>query len=349
MRFWMILALLSLLVLPGRVMAQQGIVVDRISSLRLNIERIEDAESAVRLHRDKVAKEHEALAVQIKEIKESMGDSVLPNFPLEAKLRKSHDLANTLTLLNRELDALERARKSKLEKLEKVYDELVEQTAKIVRTASEGKKQQLVRFLARARSERQAVRAQLSSLDDSSFRTSHGLNEKDLLASDDPDELSERADAVRDEQDKLRKELAFVDKRIKELADEARLDREMREFVGDHDIFNEDSRVVVAPSVQNDTPENDKDLDYGQIGNGRNDDPSSLSGQETSDPVSDQDAGKMVDDSEGPDALFSGGPRESSSKASQLQKRKRWIIQRLKKLQNIHDRILERMDEMEKE
>lgn len=352
MRFWYTFLFAIFLLRPSVSLAQQASgLVDRISSLRLSIERIQDAESAVRTHRDALAKQHEALARQIKDIKESMGKSVLPNFPLEAKLRKSQDLSESLTLLNRELDALNRARKKSLRQLSEVYDRLVEQTAQSARGVSGHKKQNLLRLLGRARTERKAVRVQLSD----SLALPGAIDkvdESELLASDDPEELSERADAVRDEQDKLRKELAFVDGRLKQLVDEARLDREMRDFVGDQDIFNEGSRVLVVPSASaqknegdtDNTYDNGSDLVGGQDGDDREGAPSSLS-----EPGAGGPEARLVDGAEDSGSLLSGGPKDSSSTSEKLIRRKAWIVKRLKRLQNVHDRILEHMEEIEKE
>ena len=351
MGFWVTITFSVFLLLPFELHAQEADLVDRISSLRLNIERIEDAANAVQRHRDSVSRQHEALASQIKDIKENMDNSVLPNFSLESKLRKSQELSKTLTLLNRELQALKKAKRQRLQQLDTAYTHLVDYIAKSAKTAPSDQRGQLIKLLAKARKERAAIRAQLSS-DTGPVEPEKDLDEKELLASDDPEELSERADAIRDEQDKLRKELALLDKRLRQLADEARLDREMKDFVGDQDIFNENSRVLVVPNPRNQkdsSPENNEGgLDYSgnSIGNDRDGD---VTSSQPSDDSIAGDGWRGIPDAGNDSQCLVPNRTQANETAVQLKKRKEWIIKRLKKLQLIHDRILEHMDLIEKE
>jgi hypothetical protein len=67
---------------------------------------------------------------------------------------------------------------------------------------------------------------------------------------DDPRELRERADALRDRADKLTKERAKVEARIAELRDQAELDRQLRSISRQDALFDEgDARVQVQRQV----------------------------------------------------------------------------------------------------
>ena len=61
-------------------------------------------------------------------------------------------------------------------------------------------------------------------------------------ASDDPAELLEQADAVRDAEDKVRQRMEQLQTRIHELKDERDLDRRMNDFLGEESIFDEQDR-----------------------------------------------------------------------------------------------------------
>ena len=63
-----------------------------------------------------------------------------------------------------------------------------------------------------------------------------------LKASDDPEDLLEQADLVKDNEDKVRKELKTVEKRIAEAKEERALDTRVRQFMGEDALFDEQDR-----------------------------------------------------------------------------------------------------------
>ena len=72
---------------------------------------------------------------------------------------------------------------------------------------------------------------------------------------DDPRELRERADALRDRADKLAKEQARVVARIQELRDQAELDRQLSSTSRQDALFDEsDAKVVVQRQIPSATP-----------------------------------------------------------------------------------------------
>ncbi|HUU03982.1 MAG TPA: hypothetical protein VM425_21275 [Myxococcota bacterium] len=214
---------------------------DRLSAERLSVERLDDARRAVIAGRDKLAAGLEKLARGIEKRKAARGNrDLLPDLTLQDMLRRSQESAKKLTMLNRELDALNAVRGKQLIKLAGLYDELAGKTSRAVRLAAGDKKASLVKALMRLRRERQAIGRELLA----GVERAAPLETDDLLASDDPDELAERADAVRDEQDRLRRKLSYLDERIADAGAQVRLDLQMRDFVADHELFGEESRVL---------------------------------------------------------------------------------------------------------
>ena len=68
--------------------------------------------------------------------------------------------------------------------------------------------------------------------------------------SDDPEELLEQADLLRDNEEKLRRELKTLEARIAERRDEAELDRRVQRFMGEESMFDDsDRRLRVQRTV----------------------------------------------------------------------------------------------------
>jgi hypothetical protein len=61
-------------------------------------------------------------------------------------------------------------------------------------------------------------------------------------ASEDPEDLLEQADALRDSEDKVRQRLRALEQRMAEVRDERDFDRRMNEFLGDESLFDEQDR-----------------------------------------------------------------------------------------------------------
>jgi hypothetical protein len=127
----------------------------------------------------------------------------------------------------------------------KLYDELVEQAAAAAHAADRTRQAEQLKVLGKARAEREALRAELPLSPVKPLL----ISSWDLLASDDPNELRERADVVRDEHDRYRKQLAALDQRIADLEAEVRLNRELRDFVGEQALFGEESRTLRLSQV----------------------------------------------------------------------------------------------------
>ncbi len=330
--------------------------IDEISTLRLDLERLDDGRRQVRAQRDDLARRLESLARAIETRKAAgAGGGLLPDFRLQADLRTSQELAEAISLLNRELDQLDGAYRARLARLGALYDEAVEGTVGALRSAGGAARGDLARVLARLRAERDDVQRRLSP---GHAPRDPGAPEPgaDLLASDDPEELAERADAVRDEQDKLRQKLALLDGRIASLDRELRLDREMRDFLTDQDLFGEQSRVLRVPRAS------EAAKDDGAQG-GRTDSPPGAVGEGNVDMAYDgaadpQPAEPNDPTQPPPDGRLPVGVPDTASSApgadrplglQGLRQERSALVERLKRLQVLHDRLRDKAEELAQE
>ncbi len=343
-------------------------VYDRLSAQRLAVERLEDACSAANARRDKLEESLEKLAGQIEKRKAARGNhDLLPDLTLQNLLRRSQETAKKLALQNRELDALSTARNKQLENLAGVYDQLTQITSRAVRLASKDKRAVLVKALNRLVRERQAIGRELLA----GTKRAAPLETGDLLASDDPDELAERVDAVRDEQDRLRARLAMLDKRITEAKAQVRLDLQMHDFVADQELFGEESRVLKVTRTSapesgtnafSDSEKNhDQPADRGDTDIGYNPTPGECAGGMCGTPddsmgASDgAGAGASIQTEHGslPMGMDSDSARLDGLSPPQLlkvlsEKRSR-VVTRIKKLQILQDRIQEKVESLQGE
>jgi hypothetical protein len=96
----------------------------------------------------------------------------------------------------------------------------------------------LIAQLRQLRAEREAVRAALPGTRLPAVEA--------LKASDDPEELLEQADRLRDGQERARQELASLERRLAERRQEAELDRRVQRFLGEESMFDDQDRRLRA-------------------------------------------------------------------------------------------------------
>jgi hypothetical protein len=173
------------------------------------------------------------LAARIEALKAEQRGALLPGSELETSLRRSQELSGLLSDAARELSSSEAdAQKKNLTLLSSVSKSLDEAKARWEHASRDERRELLVRMRA-LRAEREQVRTQLPAA---------AVPPLSGTASDDPAELLEQADAVRDAEDKVRQRMEQLKTRIHELKDERDLDRRMNDFLGEESIFDEQDR-----------------------------------------------------------------------------------------------------------
>ena len=191
----------------------------------------------VQLRADQMSKRNElsVLSARIEELKAKRQTSLLSGGELDAALKRSQELSGVLSGLAQRMavsenelvasnTALLDGLSSELARARADFDR---QTDRMLRRASIARMKQL-------RSERDAVRAALPVTQVPSLDT--------LRASDDPEELLEQAELLRDNEEKLTRELKQVETRLAERRDEQDLDRRVQRFLGEESMFDDQDR-----------------------------------------------------------------------------------------------------------
>jgi uncharacterized coiled-coil DUF342 family protein len=175
------------------------------------------------------------LAGRIETLKAEQQSRLVAGAELEGALRRSQELSGALTGLAQSLaEAEAESQRRNLALHEALSRELARVRAAWDATSDRESRAGLLSRMRTLRAERDAVRAALPP----SQVPALGRAE----ASDDPEDLLEQADALRDTEDKVHQHLQALRARISEVREERELDRRMRDFLGEESIFDEQDR-----------------------------------------------------------------------------------------------------------
>lgn len=162
------------------------------------------------------------------------GQTFLSNPELDAQLRKSQELSASLTSLAQSLAQAEQTSQSAaLSLLNVLNDELTRLRAALEKSQSREERKTLIAQIRSVRDEREQLRAQLPAT---------AVPQLNTTTSDDPDDLLEQADALRDSEDKLRSQMKQLQARIQEAREEKELDRRIDDFSRDESMFDDQDR-----------------------------------------------------------------------------------------------------------
>lgn len=176
------------------------------------------------------------VSARIEQLKAKEGRSLLENSELETALRHSQELSAQLTELANRLSTEETASQSAAVALLSALNAEVatarEQAAKM---PSRDERKALLAQLSALKAEREQLR---SLLPDSAIPQ---LQER---ASTDPDELLSQADALRDNEDKVRAKVKELEARLADAKQDRDLDRHLRELSRDESLFDDADRRI---------------------------------------------------------------------------------------------------------
>lgn len=168
------------------------------------------------------------------EAMKAKGQTFLQNPELDAELRRSQELAASLTELAQSMSGLEaKAQAAASTLLTVVNDELGRLRNELERSTDRNARKALINQIRALRAEREQLRAQLPAT------AVPALND---VGSDDPEELLEQADALRDSEDKVRSQMKQLQARLQEVKDEQELDRSIDDFSRDDAMFDDTDR-----------------------------------------------------------------------------------------------------------
>lgn len=223
-----IAAALALLAMPALGASQLEATRESATGARRQVSELRAQQMALR-------KELNEVAGRIEALKGEQQGKLLRGGELEAELRRSQDLSGSLTSVAQSLSSAEAAaEKENLALLSALSSELSRLRAEFDRVQDREARRRLISAMRALRAERDQVRVMLPATSVPALEGAPG--------SDDPEDLLEQADAFKDREDKVRRELQALEARIRERREERELDRRMSEFVGEDAIFDDQDR-----------------------------------------------------------------------------------------------------------
>jgi len=175
------------------------------------------------------------LASRIETLKAEHQGKLTPSTELDQALRRSQELSGELTGL---AQAVANAEGESEHAHVALHTALSEELARVKAawdsTQDRQERARLISQMRELRTERDAVRAALPA------SQVPALGRSDT--SDDPEDLLEQADALRDSEDKVKQRLGALKTRITELREERDLERRMNDFLGEEAMFDEQDR-----------------------------------------------------------------------------------------------------------
>jgi hypothetical protein len=165
---------------------------------------------------------------------------------LEKALRQSQELSRGLSDLAQQIHAAQAALdSSSTTLLAALGDELVQLRAQFDSQPDRAIRKTLIENMKRLRVERDALRQAMPGSPPPVLGQSS--------PTDDPEELLQQADFVRDQHEKLERELAALDARLAERHQEVELDRRVQRFLSEESMFDDvDRRLRVQRSIPRD-------------------------------------------------------------------------------------------------
>ncbi|MFL5348101.1 MAG: TetR family transcriptional regulator [Hyalangium sp.] len=175
------------------------------------------------------------VASRIETLKAEQQGKLTPSAELNQALRRSQELSGELTGLAQSVANAEgESERAHVALHTALSEELARVKAAWDSTQDRQERARLVSQMRELRTERDAVRAALPA------SQVPALGRSD--ASDDPEDLLEQADVLRDSEDKVKQRLGALKTRIAELREEHDLERRMSDFLGEEAMFDEQDR-----------------------------------------------------------------------------------------------------------
>src|SRR5262245_19838284 len=185
---------------------------------RAQVQRSRDGAQALRQQQSRLRTELNEVAGRIQELKAQKRGQLIPSGELPSLLRRSHELSGALTEVESGLARAQSELEQKSSALVDALDEELESSRAAFDRAGRDERRALLERMRALRRERDQARSQLPAA---------RLPEVQGAPSDDPTDLLEQADALRDTQDKVAARLKALERRIAQLKRERDLDRRM--------------------------------------------------------------------------------------------------------------------------
>ena len=221
-----------------------------LDAMRAASRQTREQVSALKAEQLQKRNELSVLSSRIETLKGQSKGRLLPGGELDSALKSSQELSSSLTDLAQQLSTREsELEAANLALLDGLSGELTRLRADFDRQSDRAKRKALIDQMRKLRVERDALRATLPASKLPTLDT--------VKPSDDPEELLEQADLLRDNEEKLAKELRALEARIAERREEVELDRRVQRFLGEESMFDDQDRrlrVQRTTTSQTDSP-----------------------------------------------------------------------------------------------
>lgn len=222
-------------VLAACLLALPAWAASALDGLRGNSRAIREQVSSLRSQQLSQRNELSVLSSRIETLKANQKGKLLPGGELDAALKRSQEISGALSELSQQVSGREsELENTNLALLDALSAELTRARANFDRETNREKRAALINDMRKLRAEREALRQTLPSARLPTLDT--------VKPSDDPEEMLEQADLLRDNEEKLRRELKSLEGRIAERRDEAELDRRVQRFMGEESMFDDSDR-----------------------------------------------------------------------------------------------------------
>ncbi len=230
----------SLLLAALLLLSSPSLAATALESVRSGATSARERVSSLRSRQMALRQELNGVAGRIEALKTERKGKVLGSPELEQALRRSQELSGALTDLAQAVASADGdAQKQNLALLTALSAELVQLRGRFDAATDRPARRALLDRMKALRSEREQVRAALPAAVLPALEAARPTDEQ----GEDVDDLLEQADFARDNEDKVRRELAAIDARIREVREERELDRHMSDFLSD-DLFDEAERGI---------------------------------------------------------------------------------------------------------
>lgn len=234
---------LRALLLTACLFALPGWAAGSLDALRSGSRGAREQVSSLRAEQLKQRGELSTLSSRIETLKAESKGKLLPGGELDAALKRSQELSGALSELAQQVSGREaELEAANLALLDGLSSELSRLRADFDRQGDRAVRKGLIAQLRKLRAERDALRQTLPAAKIPTLDA--------VRPSDDPEELLEQADLLRDNEEKLRRELKTLETRIAERREEAELDRRVQRFMGEESMFDDgDRRLRVQRTI----------------------------------------------------------------------------------------------------
>lgn len=192
----------------------------------------------------------DSLAALIQQLKSKQDLNIFQRRRLEQLLKSSQELDQNILALDQKIDQTDREHQAVLRELVAWYDAQMAQ----LMDSRQGKKlaQAQLDRLANWQLERNEYASKIKQ-----YRIQHQIRRPIQIGdSDSYQTIRQKADLVKDQEDKARKQIMIVDKRVKELQSELKLRSRMNELIADTYLMDQPTEKVLPQSQARGANEN---------------------------------------------------------------------------------------------